>query len=276
MSTAKAVSKKDETALTTPAEGAVALTDLAEFSGAGFQNATVDSYAIPFLQLLQSGSPQCKRSDGAFIEGASEGMLLDTVTNEVIDVFKKPIRLVAVFYKEAKVEWKIRENGGGFVEEHPMSFDPKTERDEKNRDIMPNGNQLVDTATFYVLRLKDDGVPAPMVLTMTSTQRKKARKFLTTLNAPLRYNGQLVPRPPMFLRVFEFWTKAESNDKGSWFGWDFKEVGLADAATFNVAKEFFQAVQGGRVKEATESLKTATSADEPAAGAGGDAGNAAF
>jgi hypothetical protein len=272
MSKNTAVSKKEETALSTAADNAVALTDIAEFSGAGFENATVDSFAIPFLQLLQSGSPQCKRSDGAFIEGASEGMLLDTVTNEVIDVFKKPVRLVAVFYKEAKVEWKIRENGGGFVAEHPVTYAERTQRDEKNRDILPNGNQLVDTATFYVLRLKDDGVPAPMVLTMTSTQRKKAKKFLTGLNAPLRYNDQLVARPPMFLRVWDFWTKAESNDKGSWFGWEFKEVGTADAATFKMAKDFFAAVKGGRVKEATDTLKPATAEE----GSAGEAGNAAF
>lgn len=267
-----AVAKNSQTALSTAADNAIALDDIAALSGAGFQNATVESFAIPFLQLLQSGSPQCKRSDGAFIEGASEGMLIDTVSNELIDVFKKPVRFVAVFYKEAKVEWKVRENGGGFVAEHPMSFAEPTQRDEKNRDILANGNQLVDTATYYILRLTEDGVPLPMVISMASTQRKKAKKLLTTLNKPLLYGGQLVPRPPMFLRVIEATTVAESNDKGSWFGWDFKEAGTADATTFAIAKEFFKAVSAGKVKEATDSLKPST-ADE---GSTGEASGAAF
>ena len=51
-----------------------------EEAGSGFEEATSDSYAVPFLQVLQSGSPQCKKSDGKYIKGAEEGMIFNTVT----------------------------------------------------------------------------------------------------------------------------------------------------------------------------------------------------
>jgi len=274
MSKSTAVSKVVETALTTAADNAIALNDLAEFAGAGFENATVTSFAIPFLQLLQSGSPQCKRSDGAFIEGASEGMLLNTVSNEVIDVFKRPAKLIFVYHKEAKVEWRTRENGGGFVQEHPATYKPATTKDDKGRQILDNGNQLVDTTTFYVLRLTEDGIPIPMVVTFTSTQLRKARKLMTVLRTPLLYSGQLIGNPPMFLRAFEATTVAESNEKGSWFGWEFKETGLTDGSTFAFAKKFYKDVVGGNVKEATDSLRPeGAGVDNNGAG---DAGAAAF
>jgi len=240
---------------------AVALVDIAEDSGAGFEKATVDSYAIPFLALLQSGSPQCKRSDGAYIEGASEGMLLDTVTNEVIDVFKKPVKLVLVSYKEALVEWKLREAGGGFVQEHPVIYKPALVRDEKNRDILPNGNQLVNTATFYILRVRDDGLTLPMSLTLTGTQRKKARKLMTQLQTGVIRDGKLL-RPAMYWRVWDATTVAESNDKGSWFGWNFKEAGytLDDQVLYDAAKEFYKAISKGIVQEATETLRPSSDA----------------
>ena len=41
--------------------------------GTGLEEATADDYAIPFLRILQSMSPQLKKSDGKFIAGAEEG-----------------------------------------------------------------------------------------------------------------------------------------------------------------------------------------------------------
>ena len=54
-----------------------------EDSGSGFEETSAESFAIPFLSILQSGSPQCKKSDGAYIKGAEEGMLFNSVTGDM-------------------------------------------------------------------------------------------------------------------------------------------------------------------------------------------------
>jgi hypothetical protein len=52
-------------------------------AGKGLQNVTNDDITIPRLAIVQSGSPQRKKKDEKYIEGAEEGMIFNTVTNTV-------------------------------------------------------------------------------------------------------------------------------------------------------------------------------------------------
>lgn len=243
-----AVAERKQTALAMPEAS------FEEFGGAGFEGTGRDDMAIPFLAILQSGSPQTKRSDGAYIEGAAEGMLLNTVTNEVIDPTKVDIVVVACAYRRAFVEWRLRENGGGFVAEHEPdpAMQAECERDDKNRDILPNGNQLNDTRTFYVMILDADGIPSPAVITMTSTQIKKAKQWMMQLNLlKLRKADGSVYTPPMFASKWRVTTVAEQNDKGSWFGWAFEHAGYLSGPTdpvFCTARDFHKSVTAGTVR----------------------------
>lgn len=223
-------------------------------AGAGFEGVSRDDMAIPFIAILQSGSPQCKRSEGAYIEGAAEGMLVNTVTGKVLDVSKTPLVVVPCAYHRAFVEWRLRENGGGFVREHKP--DPTlltdTIRDEKNRDILPNGNQINDTRTFYVLVLDADGMPSPAVLTMASTQIKKAKQWMMQQNLlKLRGANGAVYTPPMFASKWSITTVPESNDKGSWMGWKFEHAGYLDGPTdpvYLAARDFHKSVAAGETR----------------------------
>jgi hypothetical protein len=75
-----------------------------EDAGAGFEDADANAYAIPFLQILQSGSPQCKKSDGAYIKGAEEGMFYNTVTQELYDG-DEGVVVIPCHYMQRFVEW---------------------------------------------------------------------------------------------------------------------------------------------------------------------------
>ena len=113
-------------------------------AGSGFEETSQESYAIPFLSILQSGSPQVKKSDGAYIKGAEEGMLIDSVTQTL---FADGVEVIPCHYTQRFIEWGLREQGGGFFGEH-LPSDPivsTTVRDDKGRNILPNGHQLVDT-----------------------------------------------------------------------------------------------------------------------------------
>lgn len=224
-------------------------------AGTGFEAADSNAYAIPFLQVLQSGSPQVKRSEGAYIPGAIEGNVINTVTSKVQDVSTTPLRVVPVYYTQSFVEWKTREAGGGFVAEHPAStpLAQQTRKDDKNRDILPNGNQLVDTRKHYVLVIGEDGIPVPALITMASTQLKRSRKWMTTLaNLKLpRKNGAGYFQAPMYSHTFLLTTEPESNDKGSWWSWKVTLEGVVqDAGLVAAAKDFHTQIKGGLVKEA--------------------------
>jgi len=229
-------------------QGSVALPDwMAQDAGAGFEEADKEAYAIPFLTILQSGSPQCKKSDGAYIKGAEEGMIFDTVAQEIIDG-DVGIVVIPVHYQRRIVEWAPRESGGGFVAEHLPEQAPRGHRDESGRDVLDNGNYLVDTRYHYVLyRRADDeaGDWKPALITMSSTQLKKSRRWMTLMQSR-RVAGKPIP---MFGATYHLTTVPESNDKGSWFGWAIAPGDLVmDADLYAQAKGFRESLLAGEAK----------------------------
>jgi hypothetical protein len=196
--------------------------------GAGFETADRESFAVPFLRILQSGSPQCKRSEGGYIKGAEEGNIINTVTNDLYDG-DVGIEVIPCAYSRNLIEWTPREEGGGFVASH--AFDKALVDSCVDSDggklLLPNGNLLVDTRTHYVLLLTGEAI-APAIIAMTSTQLKKSRQWMSMMQQK-RINIGGVPKPaPMFAYSYHMTTVPESNDHGAWFGW---RVGAATQVT---------------------------------------------
>ena len=50
--------------------------------GSGFEEVTSSDIQIPFLRIIQALSPQLKKSDAGFIQGASSGDIFNTVTKK--------------------------------------------------------------------------------------------------------------------------------------------------------------------------------------------------
>lgn len=245
-----AVEEPAKTALATATGGALAEA-YAEDSKAGFENADAQSFAIPFLQILQSMSPQCKKSEGAYIKGAEEGMFFNTVTQE-IDSGEDGLFVIPCYYKRSFIEWAPRESGGGFKGEYPPT-DPivaTAVRGDKG-DVLPNGNLLVDTRTHYVLILKPDGSFQPAVISMASTQVKKSRQWMSKMEGIKFKNsaGQLYTAP-MYSHVYKLTTVPEKNDQGSWFGWKIEIAHLQeDPMLLAAAREFKRQISAGEVRE---------------------------
>lgn len=244
----KAVAKAQNTAIAIPDD-----VELPE--GAGLENADAESFAIPFLQILQKGSPQCDDDHPGYNPHAKPGMLIDTVSEEIIDLEKEPLEIIPVSYSRTFTEWVIREQGGGFKGEHDATEGAKMleqcVRDDKNRDILPNGNQLVDTRKHYVIVVRDDGMLQPMLLTMSSTQLKKSKRLNSDVDLQMRANKLAAT----FQLRYTLGTVGESNDKGSWKGWKIERAGFVeDQEQFDTALAFYKSIQAGEIKEATDSL----------------------
>src|SRR4051812_47524770 len=54
-------------------------------ANAGLEGAKATDFAIPFIVVLQKGSPQVDEQSGQAIEGARQGMLYNTVTGRLYD-----------------------------------------------------------------------------------------------------------------------------------------------------------------------------------------------
>lgn len=224
-----------------------------QFAALGMDQVRPEDMSIPFLRILAQLSPQVNKRDGAYVDGAEAGMIYNTVANEVYDG-EKGVLVVPCYYNRRYVEWKPREKGGGYVNSYDV--DDKivntTYRDDRGNDILPNGNLLTNTAQFFVLLLDDDGMPQRCLITMTSTQLKKARKWVTQMQSrtAMGKNGMFVL--PMMSQVYRLRTTEERNDKGSWFGWEIsheRSLDLAEEkAIFDLGVSFSQSVRAGEVK----------------------------
>lgn len=186
----------------------------------GLENVTARDLLIPRLTILQALSPQTMKTKPEFIDGCEQGDFCDTALGETF----KDLLLLPVWYARIFLEWAPRNKGiKGPVHNHGMdgSILEKTSLDDKKRNVLPNGNIIAETATFYLMNMSAHGRKS--FLPMASTQLKHARKWLTAVTSERIVSsrtGQLI-QPPLFYRTWRASTILESNAEGSWFGWKF-------------------------------------------------------
>tara|TARA_R100001443_G_scaffold30406_1_gene44047 strand:+ start:24175 stop:24939 length:765 start_codon:yes stop_codon:yes gene_type:complete len=222
--------------------------------GTGLEETTVEDFAIPFIRVLQPMSPQLNKASGSYVEGASAGDLYNTVTNSVYSG-DKGIVLVPSAYIKKYIEWVPREKGGGLVNaNHDISILSECRKDpESRRFYTKDGNEIVETAQFYVLVL--DPEPQQAVIAFTSTQLSVARKWLTMMRMARVQNsqGQHV-EAPMFAYTYRLTTTSQSNDKGTWNSFSISQEGQTSLADAQVAKTFMTAARSGEVEVKEEQL----------------------
>jgi hypothetical protein len=225
--------------------GVPAMLDLEADAGVGFEGADAQSYAIPFLRILQSGSPQVKKSEAEYIKGAEEGDFYNTITGEVIKG-EDGVVVVPCAYKRSFLLWAP--NRGGYkgelgVAEGELALQSAT-RNDKNKMVGADGNIIDDTRSHYCLLLSGGGV-MPVLISMSSTQIKKSKKWMSMMQNIKLKNGQVAP---MFSQQFKLTTVPESNDDGSWFGWKIEHSGqVSTVSVYEAAKQFHEMVRSGTV-----------------------------
>lgn len=225
-----------------------AVIDFTADSGSGFEEADQKSYAIPFLRVLQSGSPQVKKSDGAYIKGAEEGNLFNTVSGAVMDGDKGVI-VIPCHYSRQYLEWAPRDSGGGLKGSHDSitgeEILKKCYKGDKGEDITPDGTIMQDCRNHYLLIVKDDGSYEPALMSLTTTQIKQSKKWMSLMQN-IRINGQPAP---MFSQMYRITTVPQSNDKGSWYGIKIEHVSqITKKDLYEAAKEFRTMIRSGAVK----------------------------
>lgn len=253
-----AVAAANNTQLSTAVDNAM----FAQDAGQGMENASAESFAIPFVSVLQKGSPQVDEASGAAIEGAKAGMFFENVTGRMYDG-KQGISIVPCSYKRVFIRWGAKDIGGGFKGEiAPEDIAEMRARGEikeldgqllapaEDGTVNPKKSDVFkDTRNHYILLVDNDtGAWTEALLSLTSTQIKKSKMLMSAL-ASVKVKGAAgLFTPPTFANVVSVKTLGESNDKGTWFGVKFELSGFVSRPEiYAAAKAFHASVAKGAV-----------------------------
>ena len=227
-----------ETNLTKKTEGALAANMFEADANAGAHNIEQDDLALPFLKVLGQLSPEINKQNGKYVAGAEPGMILNSVTKELFDG-SKGIDVIPCSYDRKYLEWKPRELGGGLVGMYTV--------DAMNRDVLPNGNYLENTANHFVVAVGE--TPSTALVSMTRTQLKVSRTWNSMMMSIKMQGKNGLFTPPTFSHVYHLKSVQMTNDKGTWFGWDVSKTGpVTDAGVYGIAKDFAEKIGKGEVE----------------------------
>lgn len=228
---------------------ALSMDEMGADAGGGFEGVTAKDVTVPYLAILQSGSPQVKKGDPAQIPGAAEGDIFNTGTKEV---YKEAIRLIPCAFQKRYVEWVDRDAGGGFVASHSdEAILEQAPRGEDGKCRLPSGNVIVTTAYHYVLVLREDGSFYPAIMPMSSTQLKKSRDWISLMQGLKIKTSRGLVTPAAYSHSYKAQTTTQKNNFGTWQGWDISApVMLPSNELYAIAKAFSQSVNEGTVKAA--------------------------
>ena len=230
----------------TKKEGALSTNLFEADANQGAQNISQEDLALPFLKILGQLSPEVNKRDGKYVEGAEPGKIINTVTNELFD----SIDVIPCHYKRQYIEWQDRGTSSGApvaIHEADSDIVSTTTRDKGYKDRLPNGNYLENTANHFVLLCGKN--PQTALLSMKSTQLKVSRKWNSMMMGLKMQGKNGMFTPPTYSHIYKLKTVQQSNDKGTWFGWDVARVGpVSDAGVYNIAKDFGVNVAKGNVE----------------------------
>lgn len=287
MSKTNAKEKEPEaqgTALTTAAAQAglpaafgegLSLDDLQQDAGQGLQNIEATDLATPMVMILQSNSPQVKRSDGKYINGAVEGMIFNNVTNSLVDG-ATGITVIPCHFEKRYTEWKP--NRGGFVASHAVDTDLKNkvtmvaDKEGKQTPTLPNGNSLIETNHHFCLILGEDGSFEAALIPMKSSDLKASRIWNALQKKVILKNSKGQPfTPASYYMTYKLTAKARTKDQYSWYSWNAEPAGPTPTRElYEAAKAFEQAVASGKVVAKMDPDLQATSEPAPVIDSAGD------
>jgi hypothetical protein len=239
------------------------------------------SIQLPFLAIVQPGSPQVKKGQPGFVEGVEMSQFFNTMSKESFDGMEQGLEVIPCYHYATYIEWRLRELGGGFIADHGLEkgtqLATKTTRDEKNRDILPGGKtHLVLTETYFLLIVLEDEdqktVTERVMFPLTSTNLKHARNWNSRImSRRVDIPGKGSVPAPMFFNTWIIKTAPDKNEKGEWY----KLVVEDGQPTLNLGDEVYLAARELRLL-AQEGVQQGTIAQEPAGGSAGTDENIPF
>lgn len=239
---------------------------LAERAGQGAERVSMADIIMPRISVLQDLSPQVKRNKPEFIEGAQPGLICNAATRQIMET----IRVLPCLYIRHHIEWKP--NRGGFVADHGEAGEAlmaQTRRNADNYDVLPNGNLLVPTPTWYCLDLDHGG--QQIVIPMPRTQSKASRQWMSMATSERLRRVADDPttefQPPLFFRSYTLGSFLRQEEQNDWFVFTVERgqdiFALDRPELMSAAAKFRDMLMSGEIKADASSF-----ADDQSAGGG--------
>jgi len=245
-------------------------TDLAAFAGygeygnEGFDNTGKEDFAIPFINIIQALSPQKDEDEAAYIEGAKEGDIFNSVTG---DLYKEGLEFQPCITEHVFVEWVPRKSGGGFVAIHelnsPVVAKAKSESTSFGKykvgdDPDPDkNNDLIETYYMYGNVLDGDNVVSQAMVTFTSTKIKVYKAMMTKLRSfqvPVGEGRKVCP--PLFAHRLRLTSVKQMKNNDKFYNFEINPAlgSLVDSLIapgsdlMEVGQAFYKLVKSGQAK----------------------------
>lgn len=271
-----AVAQRGSTAV-----AAVGEIDFGSDAGKGMEGTDKDSFAIPFLLVLQPMSPAVAEG---LVEGAEAGMFMNSVTNELFN----EVFFIPCAYQRRWIRWAPRNSKGGYKGDFVTEAVQKLREEGKVKELdnrlyfpLDDGtlhekkcDRLSDTRHHFGLFVPERNADfgSPIVAALTSTGIKRSKNFMARIDGIKMKRGDgSIFTPPSFSHIYRITTVKEQNDEGIWHSPVFDDPRpIANPNLYAAAKAFHQQISAGSVVLATDSLSRNEEGGAAAAGGQGD------
>jgi hypothetical protein len=196
---------------------------------AGSEDVTAKDMILPRVDVLQALSPQIKKSDPAYIPGAEQGTIFNTVTGEL---YGSSVTFIPVLFRKEFTVWKLRKAGGGFC----GAYRTREEADEFRASLpSPDDHETVESHQHFALLLTAHGVEEA-VFSMTKSKLKVSR----ALNTLIQISG--VDR---FAKAYRLDAVETSSDKGEFWSFKASPVGFVSKELYDRGQALYGLIKAG-------------------------------
>jgi len=196
----------------------------------GSEDVTQNDITLPRIEVLQALSPQIKRSDAKYIEGAEQGMIFNTISGEL---YGDNIVFIPIVFRKEYIIWQSRDSGGGFVGSYPTEEEAVSALTELDN---PDDHEVNLHAVNFVYLVHPNGVLEEAVFSWSRSKLKVSRK----LNALV----QMAPGD-RFSKVYKLRAIEEKGKKGEYYSYDIKPLGYVAEDVYKRAEKLFNAIKAG-------------------------------
>lgn len=211
--------------------------DWVEDTARGSEEVTTNDMTLPRLSIIQDLSPQRKKQNAEYIEGAEEGMIFNTATGELYPT--RGVIFVPAYFRPEYVCWKDRNAGGGFG----GAFDTEAEAEQWISEQKDSASWDVNYTHqhFGVMICPGHTAENPklqdVVISMSRSQLKPSRKFNTQIQ---QAGGD------RFARGYRLSVAQDRSDKGEFFNWAVSPLGFVPKEVFERGEAVYEAVKAGK------------------------------
>lgn len=222
----------------------------------GLEDFSQGDFLVPYVRIVQALSKELQRGHAKYLEEAQNGDFINSATRKVIKG-ETGFHAIPIHYSKRYQAWKPNNGGPAADYGSDSTVYDSLEPNEKNKRIDSLGNEVTESAQYFVLIVdKDTGDYEIAVMSFSGSQMKKSRQWnsLIASRRERRQDGSSVT-PAMFFYSYHITAIPESNDQGQWYGFSIKEG--PKVPDLPRAKEIFQFAKDTREQITAGALKAA-------------------